>query len=133
MNDIRDRMEKYEQPKLQTTPMIDVVFLLLIFFIVTSRPVDVLSKLDVSRPAPSEDIQRIPLLRAEVLPGGGYVLNGRKLDLPGLDQVLTRFAGLSKQTGIVVVCDPASRHTGLMQVLDLCAKLGFDDVAVMSR
>jgi len=43
---------KGEAVKLEMTPMIDVVFQLLIFFIVTLKQEDILSHLDVSRPAP---------------------------------------------------------------------------------
>ena len=40
------------QAELEMTPMIDVVFQLLIYFIVTTKPVDVITNLDVFRPAP---------------------------------------------------------------------------------
>ena len=47
----RQRKEQ-EAAALEMTPMIDVVFQLLIFFIVTLKPEDICSHLDVSRPAP---------------------------------------------------------------------------------
>ena len=51
----RKTRNKGEAAKLEMTPMIDVVFQLLIFFIVTLKQEDILSHLDVSRPAPDPD------------------------------------------------------------------------------
>ena len=42
------------QAELEMTPMIDVVFQLLIYFIVTTKPIDVITNLDVFRPAPDK-------------------------------------------------------------------------------
>ena len=53
--------------ELEMTPMIDVVFQLLIYFIVTIKPVDVVTNLDVFRPAP----EIMPHRRA-VPPGKGH-------------------------------------------------------------
>ena len=47
------------------TPMIDVVFQLLIYFIVTIKPIDVVTNLDVFRPAPDKSAPkdtRLPTL-----------------------------------------------------------------------
>ena len=41
-----------ENPALDMTPMIDVVFELIIFFVVTIKQEDVFSKLNANRPAP---------------------------------------------------------------------------------
>ena len=42
-----------ENPALDMTPMIDVVFELIIFFVVTIKQEDVFSKLNANRPAPA--------------------------------------------------------------------------------
>ena len=42
-----------ENPALDMTPMIDVVFELIIFFVVTIKQEDIFSKLNANRPAPS--------------------------------------------------------------------------------
>ena len=47
------KQNKGESPKLDMTPMIDVVFQLLIFFVVTLKQEDILSKLSAARPAPN--------------------------------------------------------------------------------
>ena len=44
--------------ELEMTPMIDVVFQLLIYFIVTIKPIDVVTNLDVFRPAPDKNAKK---------------------------------------------------------------------------
>ena len=43
-----------ENPKAEMTPMIDVVFQLMIFFVVTIKQEDIYSKLNANRPAPNQ-------------------------------------------------------------------------------
>ena len=43
-----------ENPALDMTPMIDVVFELIIFFVVTIKQEDLFSKLNANRPAPND-------------------------------------------------------------------------------
>ena len=45
--------KEQENPALDMTPMIDVVFELIIFFVVTIKQEDLFSKLNANRPAPS--------------------------------------------------------------------------------
>ena len=42
-----------DNPQLDMTPMIDVVFELIIFFVVTIKQEDIFSKLNANRPAPA--------------------------------------------------------------------------------
>ena len=63
-------------PELSMTPMVDVVFQLLIYFIVTIKPIDVITNLDVFRPAPD------PKAKQDEKPatGAGGGLPGRVFD-----------------------------------------------------
>ena len=48
--------KEYDNPKAEMTPMIDVVFQLMIFFIVTIKQEDIFSKLNANRPAPNSSL-----------------------------------------------------------------------------
>ena len=48
----RTRRRAFEETKLDMTPMIDCVFQLLIFFLVTMKFEDIIAHLDVYRPSP---------------------------------------------------------------------------------
>ena len=117
------------------TPMIDVVFQLLIFFLVTLKQEDILSHLDVSRPAPDptqKQEEKVPdLMQIQVL-RSGFFLKGRRVSIKTLDKHLSRLASYSKNISIIIQCSPDSPHSLLVQVLDVCSKAGLSQLSVFS-
>jgi biopolymer transport protein ExbD len=78
---------------LNLTPLIDVVFLLLIFFLVASKFAEEERELDIPLPEASEArplISDPPELFVNINAAGEYIVSGRKLDLRGLQEVLNR-------------------------------------------
>lgn len=125
-----------EAAKLEMTPMIDVVFQLLIFFIVTLKQEDILSHLDISRPAP-EPSERPPekqvddLLTIEVY-RDGYIMQGRRVPVSTLDKRLTKLAQYSKDISVIIKCTADSPHANLIRLLDICAKAQLHNLSVFS-
>ena len=125
---------KGEDPKLDMTPMIDCVFQLLIFFIITLKPEDIIAHLDVNRPAAdarTPQNQRIDLLQVGVY-AEGYTLNDRMVSYATLESMLARLSNISKTQTVVIKCALESPHKMLVEVLDLCSKLGLKNLSVMS-
>ena len=58
-DDKKKKKNKGDEATLEMTPMIDVVFQLLIFFIVTLNQPDILSQLEALRPAPNPSPQEV--------------------------------------------------------------------------
>lgn len=126
---------KGESPKLDMTPMIDVVFQLLIFFVVTLKQEDILSKLEAARPAPNTD-ERIKdkqqdLINIIVAPQG-FIFNGRPMRLPELDRSIERLSGYSKTAMVIIKCTSDSPHAFLVQALDVCNKHGMTNLSIFS-
>lgn len=116
--------------------MIDVVFQLLIFFIVTLKQEDILSHLDISRPAPERtdrppETQVDELLTIEVY-RDGYIMQGRRMPLTALDRRLTKLAEYSKSVSVIIKCTADSPHENLIKLLDVCAKAGLHNLSVFS-
>ncbi len=124
------------------TPMIDVVFELIIFFVVTIKQEDLFTKLNVNRPAPaassssnsSDDITvNIEIgRRYDGSPQGVIIYNGREVDRKDLDKNLRDIARTSKKTPIIVKCAGNSPHKALVDVLDICYKNELFSVSVFS-
>ena len=120
--------------QLEMTPMIDVVFQLLIYFIVTIKPVDVVSNLDVFRPAPD------PTAKPEVLKPpfrigiyqDGYTVNDSPASLEALDLALAKMAAIDAGQTIMLTVSAISEHGNLIRALDLCAKNGLTSLSVVS-
>ena len=121
--------------ELEMTPMIDVVFQLLIYFIVTIKPVDVVTNLDVFRPAPNPnqppDTKPPNLLRIGVYQDG-YTLNDNPVSLDAMDSALARIARIDAGQTIMITVSAFSDHGALVRALDLCAKNGLRSLSVVS-
>ncbi len=137
----KSRKKLDETPQLEMTPMIDVVFQLLIFFLVTVKQRDVLANLNVSRPAPDsrpppekqiDELLTIQVYNEKALGGEGYVLKGRQVTLRELDRQLSRIAQHSANVSIIVKCTGDSAHSSLVRLLDVCAKSKLTNIAVFS-
>ncbi|MDP6631229.1 MAG: biopolymer transporter ExbD [Kiritimatiellia bacterium] len=121
--------------QLEMTPMIDVVFQLLIFFIVTLKQEDILSHLDVSRPSPDPDTpveQDFKDLLTITVHRYGYMLKGKVRTVNQLERDLTRLAGFSKDLSVIIRCTGDSQHERLVKVLNICAKVGLKKLSVFS-
>jgi len=117
------------------TPMIDVVFQLLIYFLVTFTTPDVLAHLDISRPAPdpTQKEQRTPpkMIRVNIYTDG-FSLNGRAVSRTELSSILNRLASFSKSQTVLITCSGSSTHAKLIDVLDICAESGLSKLSVVS-
>lgn len=107
---------------LSHTAMIDVVFLLLVFFLMVFAPSDRLAVLDVSG---REGIGK-SVARPVVLDVGhdDYGLDGQRYDLAGLRFRLGEIAPYVRDVQIRVVTPGETAHARLIGALDACAAHG---------
>lgn len=136
-------MRRIEHPQieLQIAPMIDVCFLLLFFYILTSKPVKPESDMSMSLPGTVSQDQAVDLpdeQRVAILANGQVVLNEQPLDsatsaeLPALLATLKRFKEASEanktQALITVDADDQTPHQRIVDVLSVCATAGIKGV-----
>ena len=124
-----------EKTKPDLTPMIDVVFLLLVFFMVTTTLIKEETDLGIQLPTDSKAkaSDELPNRHTiDILPDGSVDFNGapiaspaEKITLHGLIATLKRVKGTSDRMGqktvVVVIADPISPHNKTVEVLDACA------------
>lgn len=124
-------------------PMIDMVFLLLVFFMVSAKPVTPESDIPMGLPGqvPQEEAVDIPdEARVAIEPDGQVFLNEQPLDEPGgtslpeLRAVLLRFkkSAENAQSDALVTVAPhdAVPHQRLVDVLNACAEAGITGVTL---
>ena len=128
-----------ENPQLDMTPMIDVVFELIIFFVVTIKQEDLFSKLNANRPAPatgSASSEQDTTVTIEIGKGrdanGVLVYNKSVIKLKELDRNLKEVSRTSKKTPIVVKCAEDSPHKALVDVLDVCYRNQLFSVSIFT-
>ncbi len=123
-----------ENPKAEMTPMIDVVFQLMIFFIVTIKQEDIFSKLNANRPAPnqassseSNDTQ----IKIDI-GYSGLIFNGRGVRMNELRSNLKQLSATSKNATVLIRCTMDSPHGRLVDVLDACNQYGMRNLSIFS-
>ena len=122
-----------DKVSLEMTPMIDVVFQLLIFFIVTLKQDDILSHLEALRP--THDIAPIDKVREPntiQVSRQGYIFNGAPATETTLTNYLSRLARQSPDTSVILKCMPDSPHGMLVRALDICNSVGLRKLSVFS-
>ena len=136
-------MKRTEHPQieLQIAPMIDVCFLLLFFYILTSKPVKPEADISMTLPgtvAQEESLEILDEQRISILQNGQVALNELPMDepgsreLPSLFKTLVRFkesADANKSEALITV-DAAddSHHQRIVDVLNVCARAGIRGV-----
>ena len=127
--------KQYDNPKAEMTPMIDVVFQLMIFFIVTIKQEDIFSKLNANRPAPNasspQSEENDTQIKIDIGPAG-MVFNGRGVSLKELDRNIKKLSATSKKATVLVRCTLDSPHMYLVQALDTCNKYGMHNISIFS-
>jgi biopolymer transport protein ExbD len=110
------------------TPLIDIVFILLIFFIVTSSFVKE-SGIDVNRPSALTTVRKE---RGNIIisKDGGIWLDNRQVDRRAVRAHVERLQAENPEASVVIVADRDSR-TGLMvEVMDQVRLAGVTRIAI---
>lgn len=119
---------------LQLTPLIDVVFLLLIFFLVASKFEEQERELDVVLPQASEArplVSKPRELFVNVDRRGRYFVEGRQIGSPELLQVLERAAANNPgRQSVIIRADKRCAWEFVVAVMNLCNKAHIRDYRV---
>ena len=124
-----------ENPSLDMTPMIDVVFELIIFFVVTIKQEDLFSKLNANRPAPNPNRPNEKVVDEQIVievGANGLIYNGRPVSVKELDRNIKLAASVSKKTTVLLQCALDSPHRFLVDALDVCNKHGLQNLSIFS-
>ena len=124
-----------DNPQLDMTPMIDVVFELIIFFVVTIKQEDLFAKLNANRPAPATSNSASDENDTQVkidIGSGGLVFNGRLMSPKQFDQALREISKTSKSAMVTIRCSLDSYHKYLVYALDTCNKYRMFNVSVFT-
>ncbi len=126
--------ESDEEVGISLTSLIDVIFLLLIFFMVATTLIDPSRRLDIQLPeakAASADTKSIPVT-IEMGERGEVTLNGQKVDLPTLESRLKAMGQENRRTAIVRA-DRRIDYGRVVAVLGICRASGFHDIGIAVR
>ena len=126
----RKRNRGEDESEVNLTPMLDVVFIMLIFFIVTASFVKE-SGIDVNKPeaATSQPKEKANILVA-IDASGGIWIDRRKVDPRAVRANIERMHAENPQGTVVIQADEDSRTAVLVHVMDAARLAGVYDVAI---
>lgn len=122
--------DETESAELNLTPMIDMVFILLIFFIVTSSFVKE-AGVQVSRPqaATAERQEKANIIIA-LTEGGEVWIDRRRVALPALRAHVERLHADNPEGAVIITADEKAQTGLLVQVLDQARMAGVANVSI---
>ena len=119
-------------PGIQLAPLVDVLLLLLIFFLLTWNAARTENELDVKVPkasAAKEKSAPIGDVVVNVKADGNVVVNRRTLRGPELTELLKSLIQLNSEQAVVIRGDEAGAYKNIVDVLNICTEAGITNVA----
>ncbi|MBT0585284.1 ExbD/TolR family protein [Alteromonas oceanisediminis] len=122
-----------EEAAIDMTPMLDVVFIMLIFFIVTASFVKE-AGIDVNRPDAATAVKKD---RANILVAisdtGEIWINKRRIDVRAVQANIERLHAENPQGTVVIQADKKATTETLIKVMDSARAAGVYDVSIAAQ
>lgn len=126
-----------EELQINLTPLIDVVFLLLIFFMVTTTFTRE-TRLAVNLPeADGDPVQETPTsIEISVSQNGAYAIDGRPLvnsELGTLMRALEEVSAGDRDIALILIADANATHQSVVTAMDAIGQSGFSRLSIATR
>jgi biopolymer transport protein ExbD len=115
------------------SPLIDMIFILLIFFVVTTSFVKE-SGVDIDRPVARTAQEKVSTnLVIGVTADNVVYIEGRSIDVRSVQSYMERFLMENPSGSVVIAADKKSHSGVVIQVLDACRLAGGKNISVAAR
>ncbi len=129
---IRSRTNR--KARIEILPLIDIVFLLLVFFIYAMLSMAVHRGLPVQLPSSrSAAVEKTLVLAVTVRADGSVYLDGEPVSVASLSPVLAKKAGGDKEAGVLLFADRHLPYQTLFRVLDQIRAAGLERVSLQAE
>jgi len=127
-------LQTNRKPRIEMLPLIDIVFLLLVFFIYAMLSMAVHRGLPVLLPASSSaEIDKELVLSVTVKRDGTVYVDKDKITLENLAAVLKRKANGDPETGVLLFADQRLTYQKLFRVLDQIRMAGLNRISLQAE
>ena len=122
-----------DESQVDLTPLIDVVFIMLIFFIVTATFIKE-TGIDVNKPeAPTSTAQKKANILIAIDARDNIWIDRRKIDIRSVIPNIKRLRSENPQGTVVIQADEESRNKTLVEVMDAARRAGEDNIALAAN
>jgi biopolymer transport protein ExbD len=124
-----------EEPHISIAPLIDIVFLLLIFFMVTSH-FDIASGVQINLPEVAQrfiDEEKDSRVVLIIDKNSDTYLEGQKVDTETLRENLARLTKEQKVLYLILQADKEVSHGKVVEMMDLAKSAGIQSIIIAAR
>ncbi len=122
--------QEQDEANVDITPMLDVVFIMLIFFIVTATFVKE-SGIEVNKPEAATAVVEEKANILVTIDGKNKIwIDRRQVDIRSVRSIIERLHAENPEGSVVIQADTASRNETLVQVMDASRRAGVYDIAL---
>ncbi|ABO24341.1 biopolymer transporter ExbD [Shewanella loihica] len=119
-----------EEAQIDMTPMLDIVFIMLIFFIVTTSFIKP-SGLDYNKPEASQaTTQKSANIFIGVSKTGVIKMENRQVDIERVTANVERMLAESPEAAVLIEADKEAEHGIVVKVMDNVKKAGINKISV---
>ncbi len=128
------RRPRQDEPSVSLTPLIDVVFLLLIFFMV-STTFDRQADIELTLPSADREAEAVERAWVDIVVDahGNYFVDGRELvnrRAETLERVLEEILEQRAGDPVLIRADANASHQSVVRALDVVGRLGITSVSI---
>lgn len=128
------RPRKQEEPDINLTSLIDVVFLMLIFFMVsTTFQKESIVKINLPKANTAEEAPKDKVVEVTVNASGEYFINRIKVlnrNPETLKAAILKHAGSNNNRPFVIRADAMAPHQAVVIVMGVAGQLGFSQLSI---
>lgn len=122
-----------EEHGIDMTPMLDIVFIMLIFFIVTTSFVRE-TGVDINRPsAKSASTKSKSSILIAIKPDGAVWIDKRSVDIRAVRANIERLKAENPEAGVVILSDTDSKTGSLIKVMDQVRLAGISNISIAAE
>lgn len=123
--------QEEEDPRIDLTPLVDTVFLLIIFFMLASSFVMVPGiKVELPQAVHERILREKQEIRVTITKDNEVYIGKEKVDLGALQRVFGERARKAPNTLVVINADSQALHGKVVEVMDLAKTAGLNNLAI---
>lgn len=128
------RSKKRGLSDINLTPLVDIVFILLIFFLITSTFVQNPGiEVDLPKASSSGEHAEFKSIVVTVTENGQLIYNGEETDLGGLRHTLDTLHKEDSSRQVVVQADEGTDHGAVVEAMDAARAAGFQRLGIATQ
>ena len=130
---MRKPSQQEEEKVADLTPMLDVVFIMLIFFIVTATFIKE-TGIEINRPdTKTAEMKKTVSLLVAVGPDSSIWIDKKKVDIRNVRPMMERLHAENPKGGLVIQADSESKVEKVLAIMDSARAIGITQVAIASE